>query len=347
MDRRYQVFVSSTFTDLIDERKEVIQALLEMDCLPAGMEMFPAANDDQWTLIEQVISESDYYVVIVGGRYGSTTPEGISFTEKEFDCASSLGKPILGFLHATPDAIPAGKSDRDVEAVERLTAFRDKVKKRLVRTYSSPADLGSAVSRSLIRTFKASPALGWVRGDYAMTPEMIAEVAELKAEVLRLSAELAKAASAEDELPEGDLADGADRYDLRGSVKYYKNADLSKEYNRTKYRKPMIASISWGEIFLDLSPKMVNEASEDEIKDQLDFMLALDARDRLDDFESYDSYSVFPQSVDDVMVQLFALRLVQPGVRKRPVSDQKKYWALTRRGVDRMMRARAIRSAKD
>lgn len=91
MDRRYQVFISSTYMDLVDERREVIQALLEMDCLPAGMEMFPAANDDQWTLIQQVIDESDYYVVIVGGRYGSVAPDGISYTEKEYDYAVSTG----------------------------------------------------------------------------------------------------------------------------------------------------------------------------------------------------------------------------------------------------------------
>src|SRR5687768_12828918 len=90
MERRYQVFVSSTYTDLIEERREVIQALLELDCLPAGMELFPAANEDQWTLIKEVIDRTDYYVVIVGGRYGSTTPEGISYTEQEYEYAASI-----------------------------------------------------------------------------------------------------------------------------------------------------------------------------------------------------------------------------------------------------------------
>ncbi|MBK8887634.1 MAG: DUF4062 domain-containing protein [Saprospiraceae bacterium] len=33
MNKKYQVFVSSTFMDLIDERQEVMQALLELDCL--------------------------------------------------------------------------------------------------------------------------------------------------------------------------------------------------------------------------------------------------------------------------------------------------------------------------
>lgn len=47
VEQRYQVFISSTFVDLVDERREVMQALLEMDCLPAGMELFPAGDTDQ------------------------------------------------------------------------------------------------------------------------------------------------------------------------------------------------------------------------------------------------------------------------------------------------------------
>ena len=46
MDKRYQVFVSSTYTDLMDERKSVTQTLMELDCIPAGMELFPAVDEE-------------------------------------------------------------------------------------------------------------------------------------------------------------------------------------------------------------------------------------------------------------------------------------------------------------
>jgi hypothetical protein len=45
---KYQVFVSSTFTDLKEERAEVLQALWEMDCIPTGMEAFVATSESQW-----------------------------------------------------------------------------------------------------------------------------------------------------------------------------------------------------------------------------------------------------------------------------------------------------------
>ena len=76
MDKRYQVFVSSTYEDLIEERLEVMKALLELDCIPCGMEYFPAANEDQWTFIKKLIDVCDYYVVIIGGKYGSEDTGG-------------------------------------------------------------------------------------------------------------------------------------------------------------------------------------------------------------------------------------------------------------------------------
>ena len=82
MEKRYQVFVSSTFADLKEERRRVMQALMEMDCIPAGMELFPAADEEQWVFIRRVIDDCDYYLLIVGGRYGSVTPEGVSYAER-------------------------------------------------------------------------------------------------------------------------------------------------------------------------------------------------------------------------------------------------------------------------
>ena len=110
MDKRYQVFVSSTYEDLREERREVMQALLALDCIPTGMELFPAADDDSWSHIQRFISTCDYFVVIVGGRYGSIGPDGKSYTEMEYDHAAEAGLPILAFLHKDPGTIQADKT---------------------------------------------------------------------------------------------------------------------------------------------------------------------------------------------------------------------------------------------
>ncbi|MGP5544636.1 DUF4062 domain-containing protein [Psychrobacter aquimaris] len=87
--------MSSTFADLKNERSNVIQTLMEMDCIPAGMELFPALDEEQFEFIKKVIDDSDYYLLIIGGRYGSLSNEGISYTEMEYDYAISQGVKVI------------------------------------------------------------------------------------------------------------------------------------------------------------------------------------------------------------------------------------------------------------
>jgi hypothetical protein len=123
MEKRYQVFISSTYEDLQKERQEVMQALLELDCIPAGMELFPATNEDQWTTIKKVIDDCDYYIVIIGGRYGSVGKDGISYTEKEYRYALEINKPIISFIHADPGIIPTKLTEATTEGKNKLNIF--------------------------------------------------------------------------------------------------------------------------------------------------------------------------------------------------------------------------------
>ena len=89
MEKRYQIFISSTFDDLKEERQAVIKGILELEHIPAGMELFPATDDEAWQLISEVINSSDYYVLVIGGRYGSLDEEGLGYTQKEYEYAHS------------------------------------------------------------------------------------------------------------------------------------------------------------------------------------------------------------------------------------------------------------------
>lgn len=169
MEKRYQVFVSSTYADLKEERQRVIQTLMEIDCIPSGMELFPALDEEQWEFIKKVIDDCDYYLLIIGGRYGSTTAEGISYTEKEYDYAVSKGIRVIALLHGHPDSIPFGKSEVLPEVRERLNSFRNKVaRNRLVKFWNTAEELPSLVSISLLNTIRTYPATGWIRGGSAL-----------------------------------------------------------------------------------------------------------------------------------------------------------------------------------
>ena len=112
MEKIYRVFISSTYEDLQEERKKVTQALLGIDCVPTGMEVFQASDDDQWNLIKRVINSCDYYIVIVGGRYGSIHPKTKkSYTQMEYEYALKIGIPIVGFIYSGIKRLPWNKID--------------------------------------------------------------------------------------------------------------------------------------------------------------------------------------------------------------------------------------------
>src|SRR5438477_9209221 len=209
MDKRYQVFVSSTFTDLMAERVAVIQALLELNCIPAGMESFPATTDDQWTLIQRVIEDCDYYLVIVAGRYGSVDTTGISFTEREYDYAVHLGKPVMGFVHRDPDSLPAKHTDRNSEAAAKLEAFRRKVMTRMCKSWSNADELGGVVSRSYVQLIKSHPAEGWVKARYIKTTEDLEKTNRMYEQISALEKELARLRERASDVPL-NLAQGED-----------------------------------------------------------------------------------------------------------------------------------------
>ena len=171
MDKRYQVFVSSTYNDLIDERKEATQAILKCNCFPAGMELFPASNKKQWSVIKQVIDDSDFYLLIIGGRYGSLgiddSGKKVGYTEMEFDYALLKRKPIIVMLHRHPENLSVKLTEKTEANKKRLEKFRDKAMSgRLVAFWENKDQLNGEILSSLHKMISSTPeAVGWIKAD--------------------------------------------------------------------------------------------------------------------------------------------------------------------------------------
>ena len=160
MQKKYQVFISSTYEDLKEERKNVIETLLMMDCIPAGMEAFCAADEEQFEYIKKVIDLCDYYVLIIGKRYGSISPiTGKSYTEMEYDYAKEKGIPILVF------PVYAKVNKPEDEYQEMLDTFKKKAyEKKMGAYWGNPDELGKKVAVSLGLAMKQYDRPGWIRG---------------------------------------------------------------------------------------------------------------------------------------------------------------------------------------
>ena len=153
-EKRYQIFVSSTFSDLQIERQKIFSAIMMLNHIPAGMEFFSAIDEEQMEFIQKVIDESDYYVLLLGARYGSLDENGVSYTEREYDYAISKGLKVIALLHSTPDSIERGKTDKNEDLFKKFLAFREKVSvnKRLVSYWNNTEELLTKFQASLIRT---------------------------------------------------------------------------------------------------------------------------------------------------------------------------------------------------
>lgn len=339
--------MSSTFTDLQEERQEVMHALLELDCIPSGMELFSAANEDQWNIIKKVIDDCDYYILILAGRYGSIAEDGLSYTEKEYRYALTSKKPTIAFLHKNPGDITASKSELTDEGRQKLLEFREFVSSnKLIKHWDSAQTLGSVVSRSLIQLIKNTPAVGWVRADKLADKDLMEELIRVKKEndYLTKELELSKISA-----PSGteDLAQGEDTHTIKFVIKTKKQSEFSKSWvNSASY--PHEHKFNWNEIFAAIGPILLNEATEGALRCAFDDWLYSRLIDELKKIEALKkkrvtAVRVHEEDFQTIKVQLRALKLIQKSEKQRSVKDTNSYWCLTRYGDQVMTNLRAIR----
>lgn len=199
--KKLQVFVSSTYTDLKAERQAAVEAILTAGHIPAGMEMFTACDDSQLRVIRRWIDESDVFLLILGGRYGSLEPTTKkSYTHLEYEYAIERGKPLFAVViheHALEERVKsAGTSVIEIDHAAQLRAFRQIVLKKMVRFWSGVGDIKLAVHETMSE-FSWRPELtGWVSGNQAVNGSALAaEIARLTEENRDLRSRLAASAA--------------------------------------------------------------------------------------------------------------------------------------------------------
>lgn len=178
MEKKYQIFISSTFEDLKEERKKVQDTILSMYHFPIGMEMFSAADEEQWEIIKETIDSSDYYILIIANRYGTIIEEGIdkgiSYTEKEYRYAKSRNIPILVFVIDKSVSRLESQRETTVKTRRKLKEFIKEVGTgRMIQWWTSTEDLAVKVMNSLNKQILKGKRPGWIRAtDYISNNEL-------------------------------------------------------------------------------------------------------------------------------------------------------------------------------
>jgi hypothetical protein len=182
MRRKLQVFVSSTYSDLTRERQAAVETVLAAGHIPAGMELFAAGNESQLEVIRRWIDESDVFMLLLGGRYGSLDPQTQrSYTELEYDYAVSTKKPVFALVitdRGLDQKVAAdGRAALESQNPHELKRFREKVLTRISAFFTDAKDIKVAIFTALTDLQARHKFSGWVAG--SEVPDLNAVLSEL------------------------------------------------------------------------------------------------------------------------------------------------------------------------
>jgi nucleoside 2-deoxyribosyltransferase len=241
MDKKYQVFISSTYADMKAERQAAVEAILDAGHIPVGMELFAASDRTALEVIKNWIDKSDIFMLILGGRYGSVEPEsGKSYIQLEYEYAVETGKPFFA-LYLTDKAINDKVKEHGTDVIEqndtkKLNDFRALVKSKLCSEINDVKDIHRHVQKSIYLA-EGRKLEGWVRASSVPDlPPLNDKIAAMAAENQQLKNKLEQATGKAARLQKtnSDLRDSWDREKEANSQLKVENSRLQDSLRETK-----------------------------------------------------------------------------------------------------------------
>lgn len=155
-----RVFVSATFSDLRDERLELLEVFRRfrtvnnLDIEVITMEDFGFSNLAPIDKCIEQVARANAYLGLIGHRYGSVPPGGKqSYTEREYRYAHKLGIPI--FVLQKDGPLESSQIETDPEKLRMLNNLREHANNNhVVLRFTNRSDLGKAISLYLPEELK-------------------------------------------------------------------------------------------------------------------------------------------------------------------------------------------------
>lgn len=211
--KKYQVFVSSTYLDLKEERQAAVMAILTSGNIPAGMELFSSGDESQMEVIKRWIDNSDMYLLILGSRYGSIEPKsGKSYTQIEYEYAIEQKKPFFALiLHEEADKFKKEIIKLNDNELAAYSQFRKLVELKHIRYWHGIEGLQLEIYKSIQTLTEERLMVGWVRStelhDYGSMGEALAKMSEENRELRGIISEYEKSRSDISGLSYSDMFD--------------------------------------------------------------------------------------------------------------------------------------------
>lgn len=279
MNKKLQVFISSTYTDLIEERQAAVQAVLDAGHIPAGMELFKAGNTSQLETIYKWIDNSDVYMLILGGRYGSIEEKtGKSYTQLEYEYAIGKGLPIFSvvlrndFIKKKSELLGEECTIENAN-VSKYYDFKNLVMSKIVREVSDCKDIMLAVHTTLKDFMEEYEFVGWVRSnDTELNADLLNQLNDMNKAVSTLKEEKNRLKLELDNLEqnfESNLAFEDQYITIEGKYREY----FGQLGNRSSVEHSVSKEITWDKMFLLWAPRLFTTLNIVSAQKQLEYAL--------------------------------------------------------------------------
>ena len=186
LDKRYQVFITTSGKEMQPERMVVSQTLIGMGFFSWGLEQRTPLST---AFARRQIDDCDYVLLLLGSQYGEQSVSGVSYLNLEYIYAVTKQKPIIVFMHESPDSREAYLKEENPVLKNKFNEFRNQLQKEVeqVITYRTLRDLELAVRSYLPQMLERYPVVGWVRPQSIQVLQD--EVDHLKSKLAKVSVE--------------------------------------------------------------------------------------------------------------------------------------------------------------
>lgn len=162
LDKRYQVFITTSGQEMLPERVVITQTLIGMGFFSWGLEQRTPVTT---AFARRQIDDCDYVLLLLGSQYGEQSVSGISYMHLEYIYAVTKQKPIIVYMHDQPDTRDESLQENNPERKQRFLNFRQQLideVEQIVR-FKSLKDLESAIRSRMPQMLERYPVVGWVR----------------------------------------------------------------------------------------------------------------------------------------------------------------------------------------
>lgn len=337
-DKRYQVFISATYMDLREERGMLLQTLPSLGCLPSTFEAHTQSLSTMVN-IRRRIDECDYYLLIVGSRYGSLMPSGVSYTHMEYVYAATKQKPMLVLMHESPETRSTEFQEQSIEGKLKFNDFRKVLQRERdnIVYWRDVKDLHNVLHNAIPALIRKYPTVGWsrvIKGASTGATSTVSnsalekECEALKRRVKELEAEKEKWLSAGVNSPE-TLAKGEDLFDIQYKCKAYAGGNCQDVFGKTR--------LSWNELLVSFGSNLLQAQTEEFMAAKLNERLQKNALAEIQSeypkTHAVVDVQITPATFNAIKMQFRVLGYIQRVSRE---NDLKQWWQMTAIG-ERML----------